>query len=89
MILETMGDSNNSVKSNYTMYIAPISLDRKGKNESLFILVNNETGENYGATKMRGFGGHFGSLGNLLGQGYKKAAPAVALEFAKQNKNKK
>ena len=87
MVLESMGNAN--FVSNYTMYITPISLDKKGRNKSAFVIKNNETGELLGYNMVDGRGGHFGSLGNLLGDGYEDCAPRVAKVIAKHNKNKK
>lgn len=77
------------MKSSYTLYITPLELYKNGKNESVYILKNNETGEILGSANGRGYGGHFGSLGNLIGDGYENIAPSVGKLIAKHNKLKK
>ena len=89
MVLEKMVSSENpAFTSNYTLYISPITYSRNGKNKSLFVLKNNNTGEILGTASVSGAGAHFGSLGNLLGEGYEKTAPEVAKRIAKFNKTK-
>ena len=90
MVLEKMVSSESSTfKSNYTLYITPESYSKNGKNKSLFVLKNNETGEILGTVATYEGGGVFGSLGNLLGEGYDSSSPEVAKKIAKDNKIKK
>ena len=90
MVLDKMGVSGNSgIKPNYTLFITPISYFKNGKNKSNYVIKNNETGEILGIIETKGSGGHFGSLGNLLGDGFEKSAPYIALKIAKYNKIKK
>lgn len=88
IVLDKMNNSDHpNFKSNYTLYITPLTYTRKGKNKSEFVLKNNETGEILGTVATSGSGGHVGSLGNLLGDGYEYSAPDVAKKIAKHNKN--
>lgn len=86
MVVEDPSSTISTLKSNYTLYIAPSALNRKGKNKSNFILKENATGKVLGYTSVSGGGGHYGSLGNLLGDGYEDSAPDVAKLIAKYNK---
>ena len=81
------GDVN--ITSNYTLYIAPTKLNKKGKNNSDFILKCDKTGEVLGTIETYGSGAHFGSLGNMLGDGYEASGPAVAKFIRKHNKIKR
>jgi hypothetical protein len=53
------------------------------------MLINTATGEALGYVATSGSGAHFGSLGNMLGEGYEDSAPAIAKLIEKQNKIKK
>lgn len=88
MVVEDPSSTISTTKSNYTLYIMPFTLNRKGKNKSNFILKENSTGNVLGFTSVKGGGGHFGSLANLLGDGYEDSAPDVAKLIEKYNKNK-
>ena len=89
IVLEKMmSQGDNSVVSNYTLYITPHKYYSKGKNESTFVLKNNKSGEFVGSISAYGSGGSFGSIGNLLGDAFEKSAPEVAKIIAKKNKNK-
>lgn len=77
------------VETNYTLFVVPRELNKKGKNKSDFILINTATGEALGYVATSGSGAHFGSLGNMLGEGYEDSAPAIAKLIEKQNKIKK
>lgn len=84
-----LSSESPSVIPNYTLYIAPQTYYSKGKNKSLFVLKNNKSGEIIGSVKTEGIGGHFGSLGNLLGDAFEHSGPQVAKLIAKNNKLKK
>ena len=86
MVVENPSSTISTIESNYTLYIMPLTLNRKGKNKSNFMLKENLTGKVLGYTTVSGGGGHFGSLGNLLGDGYEDSAPDVAKLIAKYNK---
>ncbi len=79
----------SDLKAAYTLFISPISLDRKGNNKSLYILKMNSTGEEIGKCQLKGDGGHWGSLANLLGDGYEEAAGKMGKFIVKHNKMKK
>ncbi len=78
--------SNSELKSNYTLYICPIELDKKGNNKSYYILKRNNSGEEVGKCLLKGDGGHWGSFANLLGDGYEEAAEKMGKYLRKQNK---
>lgn len=79
----------SDLKAEYTLYISAIKLDRKGNNKSFFILKKNDSGEEIGKAQIKGDGGHWGSLGNLLGDGYEEAARKMGSLLKKNNKLKK
>ena len=90
MVLEKMITSeNSSIKPNYTLYITPETYFRKGRNKSMFVLKNNETGEVLGTVSTNEKGAKIGSLGNLLGEGYDFTSQEVAKRIAKENRIKK
>lgn len=64
---------NLSNECKYTIIVSPISLDRKGNNNSNYYLVDNNNVE-VACVQIKGDGGHWGSLGNLMGDGYEEAA---------------
>lgn len=61
-------------KTNYTIIITPKTLDKKGNNLSNYVLRKNANSEEVAVIEIKGDGGHFGSLSNLLGDGYEEAA---------------
>lgn len=79
----------NDTKTACTLYITPLKYEKKGRNDTQYILVDNETGDQIGQCEDSGDGGKIGSVGNLLGDGYKKAAQRVAGVLRKYNKVKK
>ena len=86
-VQERLTKTENSIfKTNYTLYIIPYTYSKKGNNKSLFVIKNNKTGEELGSVAAIGYGGSFGSLGNLLGDGYENSGPTVAKKIAKKNK---
>jgi hypothetical protein len=90
MVHEKMTNTANpAFKSNFTLYIAPQTYAKNGKNKSMYILKNNETGEVLGSVSTYDGGGVFGSLGNLLSEAFDSNAPLVAKKIAKDNKLKK
>ena len=76
----------NDTKTAYTLYITPLEYEKKGNNESRYILVDNKTGEQIGMCETYGTGGKIGSVGNLLGDGYEEAARRIAGVLRKYNK---
>ena len=64
----------NSDKANFKITIAPQTLDSKGNNKSEYILTDIRTGNEEGRIQIKGDGGHWGDLANLLGDGYEEAA---------------
>lgn len=64
----------NSDKAHYIITIAPLSLDSKGNNNSEYILTDIKNGSEEGRILIKGDGGHWGDLSNLLGDGYEEAA---------------
>ena len=80
---------NNGIVPKYTLYITPLKLKKNGKNTSAFVLKNNATGEVLGTVQTVGKGAHFGSLGNMLGDGLENSGPVVAKLIRKHNKIKK
>ena len=64
----------NSDRANYVITIFPKTLDRKGNNKSEYVLTNIKDGSEEGRILIKGDGGHWGDLGNLLGDGYEEAA---------------
>ena len=90
IILEKMLSSDSSsLKPNYTLFITPKTYSKNGKNKSLFVLKENKTGEILGTVATFEAGAHFGSLGNLLGEGYDSSSQVVAKKIASANKIKK
>lgn len=86
---EMIESGNYNIVSNYTLFILPVKLNKKGKNYSNFVLKCNATGEVLGTAETAGGGAHFGSLGNMLGDGYENSGPAVAKIIRKHNKDGK
>ena len=78
--------SKSDLKSNYTLYIAPISLDKKGNNKSKYILKNSVTDEVVGEMIAKGDGGHWGDLANLLWDGYEEMSEKIAKKLVRDNK---
>lgn len=86
-VLNTMNKTGTKkIDSNYTLFIKPIELNKKGKNKSEFVLKDTSTGEILGSVVASGPGVHFGSLGNMLGEGYERNAPVIAKIIQKENK---
>ena len=79
---------NSEIKPAYTLYIHPLTLNRKGDNKSLYILKETETGQEIGRAKRSGDGGSFGDLANLLLDGYEEAARAIGSYLTSKNKLK-
>ena len=84
----TVVKAESELKGNYTMYIAPIKLNRKGDNNSFYILKRNSDGAEVGRVKLSGDGGSFGSLANLLWDGYEEAARKMGRYLTHHNKLK-
>ena len=80
--------TDSDIKPTYTLYIHPLTLNRKGDNKSLYILKETASGREVGRAKRSGDGGHFGSLANLLFDGYEEAARDIGGFLAKKNKLK-
>ena len=84
----TVVKPGSELKSNYTMYIAPIKLNRKGDNISFYILRRNSDGAEVGRVKLSGDGGSMGSLANLLWDGYEEASRKMGCYLTRNNKFK-
>lgn len=84
----TVVKPTNELKANYTMYIAPIKLNRKGDNTSFYILKRNSDGVEVGRVKLSGDGGSFGSLANLLWDGYEEESRKMGSYLTRNNKSK-
>lgn len=78
----------SSVESKYTLYICPLRLNRKGDNKTRYVLKEDATGYELGICQLSGDGGSFGSLGNLLGDGYEEEARKMG-KFLKSNNKMK
>lgn len=76
-------------KTACTLFITPISYNKKGFNVSQYILINNQTGNQVGICEIKGDGGKIGSVGNLLGDGYEESARKIGTILKKYNKVKK
>lgn len=81
----TVVKSGNELKCNYTMYIAPIKLNRKGDNTSFYILRRNSDGAEVGRVKLGGDGGSMGSLANLIWDGYEEASRKMGRYLTNKN----
>lgn len=78
----------NEKKTACTLFITPISYNKKGFNVSQYILIDNKTGNQVGICKIKGNGGKFGTMGNLLGDGYEESARKMGKILKKFNKVK-
>lgn len=67
----------SELKSSFTIYICPLTLDKNGKNVTAFVLKDG-TGTEVGSAMLHGSGGRIGSLPNLVGDGYENAASKLA-----------
>lgn len=81
--------SGENLQSSYVLYISPLTLDKKGNNVTLYILKEKKTGAELGRLRKKGDGGHWGTLANLLGDGYEEAASDIGGYIKKHNKVKK
>lgn len=85
----TLVKEGSDFQPGYTMYICPVKLNRKGDNKSFYVIINNATGEEVGRLRLGGDGGHFGSLANLLWDGYEEAARKMGKYITSHNKTKR
>lgn len=76
-------------KTAYTLYITPVKYNKKGFNDSYYILIDNNTENQIGMCKISGRGGVVGSIGNLLGDGYEEAAANMGNILRRYNKLKR
>lgn len=72
----------------YKLFIRPVWYNKKGNNESFYILKETSTGNSVGRCKLYGAGGSIGSVANLLGDGYEEAARKMGSILKKYNKIK-
>lgn len=79
----------SSMKTAYTLYICPISYNKKGDNYSDYVLKENSTGLVIGRCQLKGAGGRIGTVSNLLGDGYEEAALKMGKILMKYNKIRK
>ena len=84
----TVVKRDNELSCNYTMYIAPIKLNRKGDNTSFYILRRNSDGVEVGRVKLGGDGGSIGSLANLIWDGYEEASRKMGRYLTSKNRLK-
>ncbi len=88
VVLENMNDAlekttlrvvglDRDFEVKYVLYIKPIELDKKGNNRSDFILIEKETDKEVARLNIKGDGGHWGTLSNLLGDGFEESARSV------------
>jgi len=63
-----------SERANYVITIFPLTLDKKGNNKSEYVLTDIKGKNEEGRILIKGDGGHWGNLANLLGDGYEEAA---------------
>ena len=84
----TVVKKGSELKYNYTMYIAPIKLNRKGDNTSFYILRRYSDGVEVGRVKLGGDGGSMGSLANLIWDGYEEASRKMGRYLTSHNKLK-
>ena len=80
--------TGSNFTSNYTLYICPIRLNKKGDNVSLYVLKENSTGKECGVCRITGDGGSHGTLGNLLGDGFEEAARKMGKYLKSCNRQK-
>ena len=78
----------SELKSSYTIFICPLTLDKYGKNTTEIILKNEE-GVSMGSVQYNDCGGRVGTLANLLGGGFEDAATSIASVLKKHNYPKK
>lgn len=89
LVLENMAiPGNPELQPNFTLYIIPKMLYKNGRNVSQFVLKDNNSNAILGSIYIKGTGAHFGSLGNMLGDGYESSAPDVAKLLVKYNKRR-
>lgn len=72
-------------KTAYTLYICPDKYNKKGTNNSFYILKENSTGQEIGKCMVNGDGGKIGTVANFLGDGYEEAARKIGRILMKYN----
>ena len=84
----TVISPESDTKTAYTLYICPIKYSKRGDNVSIYKLKETSSGEEIGSCKLSGDGGSFGSVANLLGDGYEEAARKMGTILKRYNKIK-
>lgn len=84
----TVISPENEKKTKYTLFICPIKYSKKGDNVSIYRLKETSSGEEIGSCKLSGDGGSFGSVANLLGDGYEEAARKMGTILKRYNRIK-
>lgn len=85
----TVIKAESSLPYSYILYICPVKYNKKGDNVSFYVLKENATGKEIARCKIKGDGGHHGSLANLLGDGFEEAARDMGGYLRIKNKLKK
>ena len=82
----TIVTKESGLSFSYTIYVCPQKLFKNGNNLSLYILKEISSGKEIGRCVIKGKGGKFGSLSNLLGDGYEEAARKMGKYLRSQKK---
>lgn len=82
----TVVTKESGLNYSYSLHICPQKLFKNGNNLSLYILKEISSGEEVGRCIIKGKGGKFGSLSNLMGDGYEEAARKMGKYLRSQNK---
>lgn len=75
-------------KANYTMIVAPISLNRKGNNQSKITFYEKDSNEAKVVFDITAKGGKIGSLTNLMGDGFGSVGSQLG-KYLKKNVRQK
>lgn len=82
----TVVTKESGLNYSYSLYICPQKLFKNGNNLTLYVLKDNGSGMEVGRCIIKGKGGKFGSLSNLMGDGYEEAARKMGKYLRSQNK---
>lgn len=85
----TVIKTESGLPYSYILYICPVKYNKKGDNVSFYILKEKATGKEIARCKIKGDGGHYGTLANLLGDGFEEAARDMGGYLRIKNKKKK
>jgi hypothetical protein len=80
--------TTNSDKADYTMIVTPLTLDKKGNNEIVFVFIDNKSNEVKLKLCNKAKGGKIGSFTNLQGDGFGAAGNSIG-KFLKKNVKQK